>query len=277
MDWSNLKNIWTQFEPLILPFGLRVIGALLMLIIGLRVAAWCGRRVNSLSLRYNQIDDTLGTFLGSLVHWSLTAALGLAILQLFGIPATSFLAVLGAFTLAIGLALQGALSNIAAGVMIMIFRPYKLGDYIEVSGEGGSVKDINLFQTILATPDNIQILVPNSQAIAGTIRNFSGYGTRRLDLTFSIDYEDDMDQAIMLIRGLIEADKRALSQPEPLVKIAELAASSVELVSRTWVRSEHYWDLRFDMIKQVKETFDAHGITIPYPHQVEIVRHAKQS
>ncbi|HBT34565.1 MAG TPA: mechanosensitive ion channel protein MscS, partial [Hyphomonas sp.] len=153
----------------------------LVLIIGLRIAGWLAGLVRSAALKREGIDDTLGNFFASLVRWAITAAVLIAVLQVFGVQATSFVAVLGALTLAIGLSMQGALGNIASGVMIMLFRPYKLGDYIEAAGVAGTVKDINLFQTVLATVDNVKVLVPNSQAIDGVIENYSGYDTRRAD------------------------------------------------------------------------------------------------
>ena len=163
MDSASVEALWAQYGPFLVQFGLRALGALVVLIIGLRVAGWLGGLVRGLALKSESIDDTLGNFFGSLVRWAVTAAVFIAVLQVFGVPATSFVAILGALTLAIGLSLQGALGNIASGVMIMIFRPYKLGDYVEIAGEAGSVKDINLFQTVLATPDNEQVMVPNSQ------------------------------------------------------------------------------------------------------------------
>ena len=164
--------------------------------------------------------------------------------------------------------MQGALGNIASGVMIMLFRPYKLGDYVEAAGAAGTVKDINLFQTVLATPDNVKILVPNSQAISGVITNYSGYEKRRVDLVFSIDYDDDMDNAVHLIRRMVDADERVLSYPETFVKVTMLGASSVDITLRAWVNSVDYWDVKFDFTSNGKKLLDQAGITIPYPHQV---------
>ena len=190
MDNIDFAQLWSDYGDQVLGFGAKAVGALIVLLIGLRVAGWLGRLVRSISMQQESIDDTLGNFFGSMVRWAVTAAVFIAVLQVFGVPATSFVAILGALTLAIGLSLQGALGNIASGVMIMIFRPYRLGDYIEAAGAAGTVKDINLFQTVLATPDNVQIMVPNSQAIDGVIKNFSGYTTRRVDVMFGIDYGD---------------------------------------------------------------------------------------
>ncbi len=272
MDNIDFAQVWADYGDQILGFGAQTIGALIVLIIGLRVAGWLGRLVRAVSLRQENIDDTLGNFFGSLVRWAVTAAVFIAVLQVFGVPATSFVAILGALTLAIGLSLQGALGNIASGVMIMIFRPYKLGDYVEAAGAAGTVKDINLFQTVLATPDNVQVMVPNSQAIDGVILNYSGYDTRRVDITFGIDYGDDIDKAIGIIKSVVDADDRIRRDPEPFAKVVNLGDSSVDIATRNWVKSADYWNVKFDLTRQIKEAFDQQGISIPYPHQVEIAK-----
>ncbi|MEP1144065.1 MAG: mechanosensitive ion channel domain-containing protein [Henriciella sp.] len=272
MNVIDLNQIWADYSDQILGFGAQVVGALIVLIVGLRVAAWLGGLVRKVSLRRENIDDTLGNFFGSMVRWAVTAAVFIAVLQVFGVPATSFVAILGALTLAIGLSLQGALGNIASGVMIMIFRPYKLGDYVEAAGVAGTVKDINLFQTVLATPDNVQIMVPNSQAIDGVIKNYSGYKTRRVDITFGIDYGDDIDKALRVIASVVNADTRIMRDPEPFAKVVNLGDSSVDIATRNWVAAKEYWDVKFDLTRKIKEAFDEQGISIPYPHQVEIVK-----
>ena len=272
MDNIDLGQLWESHGDAVLGFGAQAVGALIVLIVGLRVASWLGGLVRSISLRQESIDDTLGNFFGSLVRWAVTAAVFIAVLQVFGVPATSFVAILGALTLAIGLSLQGALGNIASGVMIMIFRPYKLGDFIEAAGAAGTVKDINLFQTVLATPDNVMILMPNSQAIDGVIRNYSGYGTRRVDLTFGIDYGDDINKALGIIGSVVNADKRIMRTPEPFARVVNLGDSSVDIQARNWVQASDYWAVRFDLLQKIKEAFDQQGISIPYPHQVEIVK-----
>ena len=266
--------LWSEYSPFIISFGVKVLGALLVLIIGLRIAGWLAGLVRSAALKREGIDDTLGNFFASLVRWAITAAVLIAVLQVFGVQATSFVAVLGALTLAIGLSMQGALGNIASGVMIMLFRPYKLGDYIEAAGVAGTVKDINLFQTVLATVDNVKVLVPNSQAIDGVIENYSGYDPRRADVTFGIDYDDDMDKAIAVIKQVIEADDRIFRDPEPFVKVVNLGDSSVDIATRSWVQAADVWDVKFHLMKAVKEAFDREGISIPYPHQVEIQKQA---
>lgn len=272
MNVIDLNQVWADYSEQILGFGAQVVGALIVLIVGLRVAAWLGGLVRKVSLRRENIDDTLGNFFGSMVRWAVTAAVFIAVLQVFGVPATSFVAILGALTLAIGLSLQGALGNIASGVMIMIFRPYKLDDYVEAAGVAGTVKDINLFQTVLATPDNVQIMVPNSQAIDGVIKNYSGYSTRRVDITFGIDYGDDIDKALSVIASVVNADSRIMRDPEPFAKVVNLGDSSVDIATRNWVAAKEYWDVKFDLTRKIKEAFDEQGISIPYPHQVEIVK-----
>ncbi|MEM7660862.1 MAG: mechanosensitive ion channel domain-containing protein [Pseudomonadota bacterium] len=277
MDLSSIdyEALIEQYWPVLLNGALKVLGALAVLIIGLRVAGWLGRRVKAIAIQQEAIDDTLGTFFGSLVRWFTTAAVLIAVLQVFGVQATSFVAVLGALTLAIGLSLQGALGNIASGVMIMIFRPYRLGDYVEVAATGGTVKEINLFQTVLATPDNIKIMVPNSQAIDGIIKNYTGFTTRRVDIVFNIDYDDNMDEGLQTISALVDADSRIHRIPEPFVKVTNLGASSVDITVRAWTSTAEYWDVRFDLTKKGKEALDAAGLSIPYPHTVMVQKAAE--
>ena len=263
----NLNEIWAEYWPVILSGAMKVVGALLVLIIGLRIAGWLSGLVRKRTLSRPGVDQTLAGFFASLVRWFITAAVIIATLQVFGVQATSFVAVLGALTLAIGLSLQGALGNIASGVMIMLFRPYKIGDFVEIDGESGTVKDINLFQTYLATIDNVKIIIPNTQAIDGAIKNYSGFATRRCDITFGIDYDDDMDKAIGIIQTLAGADSRVLKEPAPFVKVVNLGDSSVDIQARLWCNAADLWDLKFHMTKAVKEEFDKQGISIPFPHR----------
>ena len=187
-------------------------------------------------------------------------------LQLFGFEATSLVAVLGAATLAIGFALQGALADLAAGVMLIIFRPYRIGQYVDVGGTAGTVKDINLLITEMATPDNVQITIPNGKAWGSIITNYSAHPTRRLDLGFGIDYGDDADKAMAIISDIAKADERVHDDPAPWVRVVNLGDSSVDLGVRLWCAAGDYWELKFALTKQVKEAFDEGGISIPYPH-----------
>ncbi|WP_300391997.1 mechanosensitive ion channel domain-containing protein [Henriciella sp.] len=270
----DLNALWAEYWPTIMGAVLQVLGALLVLIIGLRIAGWLSNLVKKRTMERPGVDQTLAGFFASLVRWFVTAAVIIATLQVFGVQATSFVAVLGALTLAIGLSLQGALGNIASGVMIMLFRPYKVGDFVEIAGATGTVKDINLFQTYLSTVDNVKIIIPNTEAIDGVIQNYSGYTMRRCDITFGIDYDDDMDKAVGIIRSLAEADERVLKDPEPFVKVTNLGDSSVDITARLWCEAADLWDLKFHMTKAVKEEFDKQGISIPFPHRTLVQKGA---
>ncbi|SPJ29958.1 mechanosensitive ion channel family protein [Falsiruegeria mediterranea] len=252
------------------PVVLNAIKALIVLIVGWiaagMIAGMVRRRIN----KTPQIDPTLGNFVASMVKWVILAIVLVAVLGIFGIQATSIVAILGAASLAIGLALQGTLSDLAAGVMLVVFRPYKLGQYVDIGGTAGTVKDLNLFVTELVTPDNVQIIVPNGQAWGSIITNYSAHDTRRVDLVFGIDYGDSADTAMQIIEEVATADERVLSDPAPWVRVTNLGDSSVDLTARIWCNAADYWELKFQVTKAVKEAFDAKGISIPYPHAVEI-------
>lgn len=248
--------------------------ALLVLILGWIIAGFIAGMIRRRVMASEAIDDTIGSFAASIVRWVILLITAIAVLGLFGIEATSLVAIMGAATLAIGMALQGTLSDLAAGFMLILFRPYKLGQYVEVAGTSGTVKDINLFVTELSTPDNVQIIVPNGQAWGSVITNFSHHATRRVDLTFGIDYGDDADKAMGVIMRLSDADSRVMSDPAPWVRVTNLGDSSVDITARLWVASADYWDVKFELTKAIKEAFDQDGINIPYPHVVEIKREA---
>ena len=252
------------------PLIINVVKAILFLVIGYLVAGLASRFVKSRLRKINRIDETLTSFFSSLVRWMILAFVVIAVLQLFGFQATSLVAVLGAASLAIGLALQGTLSDVASGVMLIVFRPYKVGDYVDVGGTAGTIKDINLFVTEMATPDNVQIIVPNSKAWGAIVTNYSAHQTRRCDFVFGIDYDDDMDKAMKIILDLANADERVHKDPEPWARVTNLGDSSVDITVRLWCAAADYWELKFAFIKGVKEAFDAGGISIPYPHQVEV-------
>jgi len=244
--------------------------ALVVLVVGWMIAGWAGgvarKRVN----KAPNIDKTVGNFAAGMVKWLILLMVLVAVLGIFGIEATSLVAVLGAATLAIGLALQGTLSDIAAGFMLIIFRPYKLGDFVDIGGTTGTVKDINLFVTELATPDNVQVIVPNVQAWGSIISNFSAHETRRVDLVFGIDYGDDIEKAKAIILRLAGENEMVLGTPEPWVRVTNLGDSSVDLTMRVWCNAADYWEVKFGMTQKVKEAFDAENVSIPYPHSVEI-------
>jgi small conductance mechanosensitive channel len=201
----------------------------------------------------------------SLAKYVVLAVTIIAVLNQFGVETTSLVAVVGAAGLAIGLALQGTLSNIAAGVMLLIFRPFKIGDFIEVAGHSATVKELNLFFTKLATGDNVSIIVPNAQIWGGSLKNFSSSTTRQVDLVFGIAYDADIEQAIALIRDVVSADERVHKDPEPFLGVSNLGDSSVDITMRAWVDSGDYWDVKFDTLKVVKERMDTDGVGIPFP------------
>ncbi|MAK62950.1 MAG: mechanosensitive ion channel protein MscS [Ponticaulis sp.] len=270
----DLQAIWDQYGELIISSALNVIGALLLLLIGLQIAGWLADLVRRTAEKRENVDNTLAGFFASIVRWGVTAAVIIAVFGIFGIPVASFAAVLGALTLAIGLSMQGALGNIASGVMIMLFRPYKLGDYVDMAGVAGTVKDINLFQTVLATVDNVKIMIPNGQAIDGVISNYSGYAIRRCDITFGIDYDDDFEKAKGILMELVEADERIHKDPAPFIRVTNLGDSSVDITCRLWCAASDFWPLKFDMIERAKTAFDAQGVSIPYPHTTIVKKDA---
>ncbi|MEP2979626.1 MAG: mechanosensitive ion channel domain-containing protein [Lentilitoribacter sp.] len=256
------------------PFVLNVVKAILFLIIGYLVAQMFKRIVRRQIERNSRLDPTISNFVASIIYWVIIAAVLIVVLQLFGFQATSLVAILGASTLAIGLALQGTLSDVASGVLLIAFRPYKIGQFVDIDGTSGTVKEVTLFTTELVTPDNVQIIMPNSKAWGAVIMNFSTHDTRRVDLIFGIDYSDNSDDAMAVIQNIVDKDDRVLKSPEAWMKVTNLGDSSVDITLRIWVASSDYWDVKFDTTKAVKEAFDQNGISIPYPHQVEISRKA---
>jgi small conductance mechanosensitive channel len=247
-------------------WGLQVIGAIVLLIVGRWVAALLRRGVRR-ALTRTTLEPSLIPFFASLVYYLALVVVLIAVLNLFGIQTTSLIAVLGAAGLAIGLAMQGTLSNIAAGVMLLIFRPFRVGDFVEVAGVAGSVTEIGLFSSLLNTPDNVRIIVPNSSIFGETMKNYSANDTRRNDLVIGIGYGDDISRAVEVIRNVLSGEPRVLGDPEPLIAVSELADSSVNLVVRPWCRKEDYWGLRFDLTRQIKEELEAAGCSIPFPQR----------
>jgi small conductance mechanosensitive channel len=206
------------------------------------------------------------------VRYTIVAVTIIAVLQRFGVQTTSLIAVVGAAGLAIGLAIQGTLSNVAAGAMLLALRPFRIGDYIEAGGQGGTVREIGLFTTVMTTADLIYVAMPNSQIFGGTIINYSREPTRRLNFTVGIDYGDDIDKAQAIIVDVLKADSRVLENPAPMAPVGALGASSVDIIVRCWVPTAVYWDALFDLQKAVKQALDAGGITIPFPQQTHSMR-----
>ncbi|MEP6342024.1 MAG: mechanosensitive ion channel family protein [Maricaulaceae bacterium] len=251
--------------------AVKVAGAIVVLIIGFMIAKKITQIAKKVFQKSPNIDETLANFLSSIVGYALKAIVLITAIGTVGVEATSFVAILGAATLAIGLALQGTLGNVAAGVMLMLFRPYKLGDYVEVTGQEGVVDDVNIFTTNLATVDNVKVIIANGEAWGSTIKNFTSLGLRRVDVDYGIHYDDDIDKAIKIINDVAAKHPNVLSEPHgPWAKVVTLNESSVDIQSRVWCHPDHYWDVMFDLKKSIKEAFDKKGITIPYPHSVEL-------
>ncbi len=262
-----MDNLYAYLDDLIkltLEYAPRFLLALATLLIGF----WLIKRAVNAStklLSAKNVDISLVKFLDSLLRIVLKILLLISVASMVGIATTSFVAILGAAGLAIGLALQGSLANFASGVLILLFKPYKVGDFIEGGGVTGSVNEIQVFNTILKTPDNKTVIIPNSQITSGSITNYSTEATRRVDMTFGIGYADDIDKAKMLINKLLSEDDRVLKDPEPVIVVSELANSSVNFAVRPWAKKEDYWGLYFDMQEKVKKAFDAENISIPFP------------
>lgn len=261
MDISKYTDMAVMYAS---EYGLKVIAAILIFIVG----KWATNKISAISKNMMikaKIDHTLAEIAESFLYFLFLVMVILASLNTLGINTTSFLAVFGAASLAVGLALKDSLSNIGAAVIIIIFRPFKIGDFIEAGGAIGTVKDINLFSTVIEPIDKRTIIVPNSSIINKNITNFSNRQERRVNHVFGIGYDDDLKLAKETLMKIIQADERVLEDPAPLVAVNELADSSVNFVFRAWVKTDDYWDVYFDMLERVKLTFDEKGISIPYP------------
>jgi small conductance mechanosensitive channel len=272
---QQIQDILQIVYGVLATYGINVVGAFLIIIVGFMVAGWARRTLERTLSRSGKMDATLVRFFGSLIRYAIMGFVIIAALQRFGVEATSLVAVFGAAGLAIGLALQGMLSNVAAGIMLLMFRPFKIGDFVDIGGQAGTVKEVGLFTTELATDDNVKIIMPNGQIWGSAIKNFSANPTRRVDLVMGIDYGDNIDTAMATINRVIGEEPRALSDPESTVAVAELADSSVDIVVRVWVNAADYWGVRWDLTKKLKEQLEADGISIPFPQQT--VHHVNQA
>lgn len=267
---EHLLDYWALYSSRAVDMSLAYIPRLVLALVVLIVGMWLINRViklMDLALIRAELDSSLASFLHSLAALSLKVLLLISVASMVGIATTSFVAVLGAAGLAIGLALQGSLANFAGGVLILLFKPFRVGDYIEAQGVSGSVQKIEIFSTLIHTPDNKVIIVPNGHLSNDIITNYSRASTRRADFVFGIGYDDDIELAKRLIRELITADPRIHNDPEPLIAVAELAPSSVNLTVRVWVESTDLSSVRYALLEQVKLSFDANQISIPYPQQ----------
>ena len=247
-------------------FGIKVLMALVILVVGW----WLAKRVAEIAQKLMQkrnLDPAVENFVGSLIQYGLLVFVVIAALSQVGIQTASLIAVLGAAGLAIGLALQGSLANFAAGFLIMLLRPFKIGDYIEAAGTAGSVENIQIFNTELKTPDNRKVIIPNSLVTSGNVVNYSAKPTRRVDLGVRISHGDDIDTAKAVMAQLLSEDERILAEPAPNIRVGALGESSIDLIVRPWVKSADYWDVYWDLTEKIKKRLDREGITIPFPQR----------
>lgn len=261
---ESIDALWQKFYDAIVTFGPRLIGALITLIIGWWIINII---LNVLRKKFekNNMEPSLRGFLNSMIGILLKIMLLISVVGMLGVAMTSFIAVLGAAGLAVGMALSGTLQNFAGGVMLLLFKPFKTGDYITAQGHSGTVNEIQIFNTILKTPDNVTIIIPNGGLATNSMVNYSTEKRRRVDFLFGIGYGDDVDKAKAVLRKLIDDDKRILQDPEPFIAVKELGDSSVNIVVRAWAEASDYWAIFFDMHEKVYKAFDKEGINIPFP------------
>lgn len=251
---------------LLYEWGLQVLGALVVLVAGWMGAKWVRRTVRR-ALDRSKIDRTLVPFLATLAYYSVLVFVGVAVLNLFGIQTASLIAVLGAAGFAVGLAFQGTLSNFSAGIMLLVFRPFEVGDFVEVAGQSGDVAEIGIVSTRLDTTDNVRVILPNSEVIGQVIKNYHAHETRRVDMTVGISYDDDIGAAVETVRRVLSEEERVLEEPEPTVAVDSLGDSAVSLIVRPWCATDDYWPLRRDLTRQLKEEIEADGLSFPYPQR----------
>ena len=261
-------SAWAQtFQQTAINLGVNLIAALAIFLVGRFVARIASRLLKKTLARNHRLDPILINFVTTFTYFTLLAFVSIAALNRLGIQTTSVIAILGAAGLAIGLALQGSLSNFAAGVLMVFFRPFQIGDFIEGAGTTGIVKEITLFTTTLLTPDNKLIIVPNSKLNGDNITNFNTLGQRRIDFVFGVSYDSNIDDVKNILKQEIDADSRFLKEPTPVIGLLELADSSVNFAVRPWVKASDYWNAFFEFQETIKKRFDAEGISIPFPQR----------
>lgn len=260
----SLERLWEQISDKVTAVGMKLLGAFVVLVAGLLLIRWF-RRWLGRSKSFNKVDQSARTFLHSLIQVVLYVLLFLTVAGILGIPLTSFVTILASASVAIGLALQGALTNFVGGIMILLVHPFRVGDYIETTEYSGTVKSITVFYTILSTPDNKQITIPNGSLTNAAIVNYSAEAVRRVDLTFSVGYESDIEQVKEILISTASSHDLALADPPPMARLSQQGASSLDFVLRVWCQAENYWSLYFDLNEAVKKRFDEEGISIPFP------------
>ena len=269
----EMNQVLDKVRELITIYGLKVLAAIVILIVGRWIAKGISKLIGRI-MEKGKVDHTIQRFTVNMAYIALMVFVVLAALSQLGIQTTSFIAVLGAAGLAVGLALQGSLSNFAAGFLMIIFRPIRVGDYIEGAGVAGTVEEIQIFTTTLVTPDNKTVIIPNAALTGDNIVNWTLKGTRRVDMVMGIGYGDDIDKAKQVMLDVMAADPRILKEPAPQVAVLELADSSVNFVVRPWVKSSDYWGVHMETTEKIKKAFDANGISIPFPQRdVHVYQH----
>jgi small conductance mechanosensitive channel len=261
---ESIEILWQKLYDVVITFGPRLIGAIITLLVGWWIIRIIQKAIRK-SFEKREMDAALRRFLSSITGVLLKVMLLISVIGMMGVQMTSFIAILGAAGLAVGMALSGSLQNFAGGIIILLFKPFKVGDYIEAQGHSGSVSEIQIFNTILKTPDNKTIIIPNGGLSTGSMINYSTESRRRVDFLFGIAYGDDVDKARAVLKKLIDEDERILQDPEPFIAVMELADSSVNLVVRVWAETTNYWGIFFDIHEKVYKTFDKEGIHIPFP------------
>jgi small conductance mechanosensitive channel len=267
MDMEQINAVSENIMPYLIEYGLEVIGAIIILIVGFTVAKWLSKKVERYFSRSERVDKTLIPLFAQTVRILVIAVTILAVLNQFGVETASLIAVLGTIGLAIGLSLQGTLSNIASGIMLLLLRPFNVGDTVDIGSTSGVVDEIGLFVTKMHTFDNVAIVMPNSKVWGNEIKNYSQNNTRRVDMEVGISYDDNMEIAMKVLRDILASDDRVLDEPEPLVAVGSLGDSAVVIRVRPWTQTENYWPLYHDLTKRIKARFDEEGISLPYPQQ----------
>lgn len=261
-----MEGILNKIYEYLATYGLQIIGALVILIVGRWLALIISNLIQKALIKA-RVDETLARFAKNLSYIAMLVFVVIAVINKLGADTTSFAVVVGAAGLAVGFALQGSLSNFAAGVMLIVFKPFKVGDFIEAAGQKGTVKEIQIFNTILNSPDNVRIIIPNAQVTGSNIMNYTVNGTRRVDMVIGVSYEDDLKKAQQVIRDVLAVDDRILPEPATTVAVSELGDSSVNFVVRPWVKATDYWNVYFDLTEKIKLSLDKNGITIPFPQR----------
>jgi len=262
-DWAGL---FEKVQTLGIDFGIKAITALVIFYVGRIVARFVAKGIRK-AMQSQKVDKILESFVSNLAYWAMMMFVIIATINQIGVQTTSLIAIMGAAGLAIGLSLQGSLANFAAGVLIVMFRPYRVGDFVEAAGISGTVVQVQILTTVLKTGDNKQIVVPNGQIMGSIITNYSANDTRRVDLTIGVSYDDDIDKVRSTLQDLIDADERILKDPACLIAVSELADSSVNFTVRIWVNSSDYSAVKYGLTEAIKKRFDKEGISFPYPQR----------